>query len=168
MIIKENKSKLAVKKDIYRILFFMKLDEIDTRLLEHLKANARQTVKELAHKVGLSITPTFERIKRLERLGIIRGYTLVIDKKLVGKGLRVLCQVSLKEHNEKQILLFESEVQSLEEVSECLHIAGNFDYLLSVEVKDMDEYEKFLKQKLAKLSNISQVQSSFVLGSVSM
>jgi DNA-binding Lrp family transcriptional regulator len=93
---------------------------------------------------------------------------LVIDKKLVGKGLRVLCQVSLKEHNEKQILLFESEVQSLEEVSECLHIAGNFDYLLSVEVKDMDEYEKFLKQKLAKLSNISQVQSSFVLGSVSM
>jgi len=121
----------------------MKLDEIDTRLLEQLKANARQTVKELAHKVGLSITPTFERIKRLERLGIIKGYTLVIDKKLVDKGLRVLCQVSLKEHNEIQILLFESEVQSLEEVSECLHIAGNFDYLLSVEVKDMDEYEKF-------------------------
>ncbi|MFM8242537.1 MAG: Lrp/AsnC family transcriptional regulator [Crocinitomicaceae bacterium] len=146
----------------------MKLDEIDDMLLQKLSTNARQTVKELAHKVGLSITPTFERIKRLERLGIIKGYTVVINKKLVNKGLRVLCQVSLKEHNEKQIQLFESEVQSLVEVSECLHIAGNFDYLLSVEIKDMEEYEKFLKQKLARLSNISQVQSSFVLGSVSM
>ncbi|MFM7667642.1 MAG: Lrp/AsnC family transcriptional regulator [Bacteroidota bacterium] len=146
----------------------MKLYEIDDMLLQKLSTNARQTVKELAHKVGLSITPTFERIKRLERLGIIKGYTVVINKKLVNKGLRVLCQVSLKEHNEKQIQLFESEVQSLVEVSECLHIAGNFDYLLSVEIKDMEEYEKFLKQKLARLSNISQVQSSFVLGSVSM
>lgn len=142
----------------------MKIDELDIQIMNKLTENARFTVKEIASKIGLTITPTFERIKRLERLGVIKGYTLVVEKKFLDKGLRVLCQVSLKEHNEKQINLFENEIQALNEVSECLHIAGNFDYLLSVEVKDMEAYEGFLKQKLATLSNISQVQSSFVLG----
>jgi hypothetical protein len=78
----------------------------------------------------------------------------------------VLCQVTLKAHKEDLISMFEKEVKLLNEVNECMHIAGNFDYLLVVEVKDIQSYEFFLKQKLAKLENISNVQSSFVLGQI--
>ncbi len=142
------------------------LDELDYKLLDLLKKNAKAPTKYLAAEIGLSVTPTFERIRRMERLGIITGYTVTLDKSKIEKGLRVLCQVSLKEHKEDVIAMFEQEIQLLDEVNECMHIAGNFDYLLIVEVKDIQSYEFFLKQKLAKLATISNVQSSFVLGQI--
>lgn len=142
------------------------LDELDYKLLDLLKKNAKAPTKYLAAEIGLSVTPTFERIRRMERLGIITGYTVTLDKRKIEKGLRVLCQVSLKEHKEELIALFETEIKALDEVNECMHIAGNFDYLLIVEVKDIQAYEFFLKQKLAKLATISNVQSSFVLGQI--
>lgn len=142
------------------------LDELDYKLLDLLKKNAKAPTKYLAAEIGLSVTPTFERIRRMERLGIITGYTVTVDKGKIEKGLRVLCQVSLKEHKEELITLFEKEIKALDEVNECMHIAGNFDYLLIVEVKDIQAYEFFLKQKLAKLATISNVQSSFVLGQI--
>jgi DNA-binding Lrp family transcriptional regulator len=142
------------------------LDDLDYKLLDLLKKNAKAPTKYLASEIGLSVTPTFERIRRMERLGIITGYTVTLDKRKIEKGLRVLCQVSLKEHKEELIALFETEVKALDEVNECMHIAGNFDYLLIVEVKDIQAYEFFLKQKLAKLATISNVQSSFVLGQI--
>lgn len=140
------------------------LDELDYKLLDLLQKNAKSPTKYLAAEIGLSVTPTFERIKRMERFGIIKGYTISLDKSKIGKGLRVLCQVSLTEHKEELITLFEKEIKLLEEVTECMHIAGNFDYLVIAEVKDIQAYEFFLKQKLAKLVAISNVQSSFVLG----
>lgn len=140
------------------------LDELDYKLLDLLQKNAKAPTKYLAAEIGLSVTPTFERIKRMERLGIIKGYTISLDKTKIGKGLRVLCQVSLTEHKEELITLFEKEIKLLDEVTECMHIAGNFDYLVIAEVKDIQAYEFFLKQKLAKLVAISNVQSSFVLG----
>jgi Lrp/AsnC family leucine-responsive transcriptional regulator len=142
------------------------IDALDYKLLDLLKINCKYPTKYLAAQIGLSVTPTFERIRRLERLGIIKGYTISLDKTKINRGLRVLCQVSLKEHKKKSINVFEKEITVLKEVSECMHIAGNFDYLLIVEVKDIQAYEFFLKQKLAKLSNISNVQSSFVLGQI--
>jgi Lrp/AsnC family leucine-responsive transcriptional regulator len=142
------------------------LDDLDYKLLDLLKKNAKAPTKYLASEIGLSVTPTFERIRRMERLGIITGYTVIVDKGKIEKGLRVLCQVSLKEHKEDVIAMFEQEIQLLDEVNECMHIAGNFDYLLIVEVKDIQSYEFFLKQKLAKLATISNVQSSFVLGQI--
>lgn len=142
------------------------LDELDYKLLDLLKKNAKAPTKYLAAEIGLSVTPTFERIRRMERMGVITGYTVAVDKRKIGKGLRVLCQVSLKEHKEDVIAMFEQEIQLLDEVNECMHIAGNFDYLLIVEVKNIQSYEFFLKQKLAKLATISNVQSSFVLGQI--
>ena len=142
------------------------LDELDYKLLDLLKKNAKAPTKYLAAEIGLSVTPTFERIRRMERMGVITGYTVAVDKRKIGKGLRVLCQVSLKEHKEDVIAMFEQEIHLLDEVNECMHIAGNFDYLLIVEVKDIQSYEFFLKQKLAKLATISNVQSSFVLGQI--
>lgn len=106
--------------------------------------------KEIAAEIGLSVTPTFERIKRLEHNSIIKNYMAILDKKKIDKGLNVLCQVSLKTHNLDLLLGFEDEIVDLSEVSSCYHIAGNYDYLLSIEVKDMDKYQDFLKQKLAQ------------------
>lgn len=122
--------------------------------------------KEIAARIGLSVTPTFERIKRMERHGVILGYEAVLNKKAIGKGLKVLCQVSLKAHNLDLLLGFEDEIVHLDEVSACYHIAGDYDYLLSIEVRDMDEYQKFLKEKLATIANIANVQSSFVMSTL--
>jgi DNA-binding Lrp family transcriptional regulator len=89
------------------------LDELDYKLLDLLQKNAKAPTKYLAAEIGLSVTPTFERIKRMERLGIIKGYTISLDKTKIGKGLRVLCQVSLTEHKEELITLFEKEIKLL-------------------------------------------------------
>lgn len=142
------------------------LDYTDHMILELLKKNGKMGNKEIASQIGLSVTPTFERIKRLERHGVITGYTAVLNKKAIGKGLKVLCQVSLKAHNLDLLIGFEDEIVHLEEVAACYHIAGNYDYLLSIEVKDMEEYQLFLKEKLASIPNIANVQSSFVMSTL--
>ena len=144
----------------------IQLDQIDKKILSILSSNSKLGNKEIAAEIGLSITPTFERIKRLERHGVIKNYVAILDKKKIEKGLHVLCQVSLKAHNLDLLLGFEDEIVHLHEVSSCYHIAGNYDYLLSIEVKDMDEYQDFLKQKLASIPNIANVQSSFVMSTL--
>lgn len=143
-----------------------KLDRIDIAILEILKENSKIGTKEVAMQVGLTVTPTYERIKRMERTGVITGYTARVDKKSIGKGLQVFCQISLKEHNLDLLESFEQKVVSFEEVSACYHIAGDHDYALLIEVADVREYEDFLKQSLAKIPSIMNVQSSFVMSAI--
>jgi len=144
----------------------VQLDAIDFQILDLLTKNGKLGNKEIAAVIRLSTTPTFERIKRLERNGIIKGYTAILDKKKIGKGLQVFCQVSLKSHNAEIIDGFEAEIIHLSEVSACYHIAGDFDYSLFIEVADMDEYQYFLKQKLANIPNIANVQTAFVMSTL--
>lgn len=139
------------------------LDSIDLHLLKLLKENAKLNTKELAAEIGLSTTPTFERIKRLERTGVIKSYQAILDKKKIGLNLQVVCRVSLKSHNLEQISAFENAVIHLSEVQSCYHIAGDFDYSLFVEVADIETYHHFLKYQLTSIPNIANVQSSFVL-----
>lgn len=142
------------------------LDHIDTQIITLLSQNAKLSNKEIASQVGLTVTPTFERIKRLERIGLIQGYTTILNKKMIGKGLKVQCLVSLKEHHLELLKSFETKIVHFDEVSECYHIAGDYDYILAIEVKDMDEYQYFLKEKLASIPSISNVQSSFVMSTI--
>lgn len=142
------------------------LDPIDFAILECLKENAKMSQKELANRVGLSITPTFERVKTLERNGIIEGYTVQLNKEKIGKGLQVICQVSLKEHSKDVIEDFENAIIHLKEIACCFHIAGGYDYSLLIEVANMEQYEKFLKERLSSIPNIANVQSSFVMSKV--
>ncbi len=142
------------------------LDEIDFRILELLKENSKQGNKEIASKVGLTITPTYERIKKMEKMGVIEGYSVRINKHKIGKQLQVFCQVSLKEHSLELLTVFEEEVVGLSEVVACYHIAGNHDYALLIEAYDMEEYENFLKFKLAAIPYIGNVQSSFVMSAI--
>ncbi len=143
--------------------FEYQLDVIDDQILALLHKNAKLGSKEIAAKVGLTVTPTYERIRRLEKRGFIKGYVAILDKRKQGKNLQVLCNIQLKSHHAEVLNLFESEVIKLEEVNSCYHIAGNFDYLLVIEMKDMDEYAHFLKEKLATIPHITTVQSSFVM-----
>jgi DNA-binding Lrp family transcriptional regulator len=144
----------------------VQLDAIDLQILDLLSKNGKLGNKEIAAAIGLSTTPTFERVKRLEKKGIIKGYVAILDKKKIGKGLKVFCQVSLKSHNAEIIDGFEKEIVHLSEVSACYHIAGDFDYSLFIEVADMDEYQQFLKQKLANIPNIANVQTAFVMSTL--
>ena len=143
--------------------FEYQIDAIDEQILSLLQQNAKLGSKEMAAKVGLTVTPTYGRIRRLEKRGFIKRYVAILDKKKQGKNLQVLCNIQLKSHHAEVLDLFESEVIKLEEVNSCYHIAGNFDYLLVIEMRDMDEYAYFLKHKLATIPHITTVQSSFVM-----
>ncbi|MEL6674592.1 MAG: Lrp/AsnC family transcriptional regulator [Bacteroidota bacterium] len=140
-----------------------KLDAIDRELLQLLQADAKTTHKELAAKLGLTISPIFERVKRLEKAGIIRQYTALIDRRKSGLELLAFCNVSLKEHARPFLLRFESEILQFPEVQECHHIAGPYDYLLKVVVADLKAYQHFISEKLAGLENIGQVMSALVM-----
>tara|TARA_B110000908_G_scaffold15411_1_gene17596 strand:- start:1205 stop:1636 length:432 start_codon:yes stop_codon:yes gene_type:complete len=139
------------------------MDKIDRAILEILSENSKLGTKEIAMQVGLTLTPTYERIKRLEKSGVIKNYTVELDRKAIGKSLQVFCQVSLKEHNLKLLKKFEDQVVEFPEVSACYHIAGDHDYALLIEVFDMSAYEKLLREKLATIPSIANVQSSFVM-----
>lgn len=139
------------------------LDATDLAILRLLQKDAFLTHKEVAATLGLTTTPVYERIRRMERSGVIRGYVALVDRSKVDKPLVVMCAVSLKEHALARLQQFEHSVCALPEVTEVLHIAGGFDYLLKVIVRDMAEYQNFIVQKLAGLDNVGHAQSSFVL-----
>jgi Lrp/AsnC family transcriptional regulator, leucine-responsive regulatory protein len=142
------------------------LDDIDKQILQALQQNARTTIKELSFDLKLSQTPIYERIKRLERDGFIQGYVALLSKEKLDKPMLAYCNVQLKEHAKPFLVEFEQEVVKFHEVVECYYIAGNFDYLLRVLVKDIAEYQNFMVNKLAALENIQNVQSMFVMTEV--
>ena len=139
------------------------LDDDDLRILQLLQHDARLTSKEIGDKIGKSTSPTYERIKRLQQKGFIKQYAAVLDNKLIQKGLIAFTNVHLKAHAQEMMLDFEREVIRFTEVMECYHMTGEYDFLLKIAVKDMDEYYDFVIHKLAKLSNVGTVQSFFVL-----
>ncbi|MBL7890230.1 MAG: Lrp/AsnC family transcriptional regulator [Bacteroidia bacterium] len=143
-----------------------KLDKLDKQILKLLQKDCTLNTKEIADKVGLSITPTYERIKRMERTGVIEHYVALLNKTKIGKGLVVYCNVSLQLHSKPLLKRFEQTVVKFDEVMECYHTAGTFDYLLKIVATDMNNYQDFITNKLAALENISHVQSSFVMTEV--
>ncbi len=142
------------------------VDKIDKQILRLLQLDAKKTTKEIAAALGLTTTPVHERIKKLEREGYIQQYSIRIDRKKVGLMMMAFCSVSLKNHERSFIEKFERDIQVLDEVIDCYHIGGMFDYLLKVLVPDMDEYQRFISKKLADLDNIGTVQSSFVMSEI--
>ena len=138
-------------------------DKMDTRILNALQQNARLNTKEIAHQVGLTITPTYERLKKIEQSGVIKKYVALLDREQIGKTIVAYITVSLQLHSKPMISAFEKAIIKVPEVMESFHVAGNFDYLLKVVVNDMNSYQNFLINKLAAIENIAHVQSSFVM-----
>ncbi len=139
------------------------LDQDDLQILQLLQHDARLTNKEIADKIGKSVSPVYERIRRLQSDGIIQQYVALLDKRKIGKSLTAYTHVQLKEHADHMMKTFEREVIKFAEVMECYHMTGQYDYLLKVAVSDMDEYYGFIINKIAKLPNVGTVQSFFVL-----
>jgi Lrp/AsnC family transcriptional regulator, leucine-responsive regulatory protein len=139
------------------------LDITDRKILRFLQNDAKLTNKELADKLGKSVTPVYERIRRLEREGFIKQYVALLDRQKVGIMLLAYTNVQLKEHSYAMLKAFEKAVVRLDEVMECNHMTGSYDYLLKIGVRGMEEYQDFIINKLSRLANISTVQSSFVM-----
>ena len=144
----------------------LKIDTTDRKLLMLLQRDSNQTIKQLASQLNLTPTPVHERIKRLEKNGIIERYRAEIDAKKLGKSLMVLSHVSLQEHSKSLLHSFEEKIRALPEVIECYHVSGEHDYLLKVIIPDMQGYREFLTEQLAKIKNIGNVHSSFVVEAV--
>ena len=143
-----------------------KLDEKDVDILRTLQQNARLTNKELAAKVHLSTTPTYERVKRLERLGVIKQYATILDAGKLNKGFAVFCSIKLRRLNSEMATAFTDMVKELPEVTECYNISGSFDYLLRIHASDMKHYQQFLLNVIGRHDNISRLESTFVMEEV--
>ncbi|MFC0184024.1 Lrp/AsnC family transcriptional regulator, leucine-responsive regulatory protein [Pseudarcicella hirudinis] len=144
----------------------MKLDIIDKEILKHLQADAHLTTKELASRLNLSPTPVYERVRRLEKEGIIKSYVALVDREKIEKDLMVFCNIRLKEHAQEAGAKFVQQIVQLEEVMECYNISGEYDFMIKIIVKDMREYQSFLMNKLASLANIGSTHSIFVMSEI--
>lgn len=144
----------------------MILDSIDKQIVVLLQKDCKQTNKELSNKLNLSVTAIYERIKKLEKEGIINKYVALIQKEKVDKTFVAFCHIKLIQHSQDYVVKFEREVTNLNEVLECYHISGDYDYLLKVIVKDMPSFREFMVNKLTNINHIGSTHSMFVISEV--
>ncbi|WP_026704857.1 Lrp/AsnC family transcriptional regulator [Flavobacterium soli] len=144
----------------------MTLDATDKKLLQFLQEDSKQTTKELSLKLNLSVTAVYERIKKLEREGIIDKYVVLLNRNKIQKGFVVFCHLKLMQHTKEFISQFEKEVVQLTEVLECFHVSGDYDYILKICVENMEEYREFMVTKLTTLQHIGSTHSTFMIGEV--
>lgn len=144
------------------------LDKYDLQILRELQQNSRLTNKELAARIHLSTTPTFERHRRLEREGFIAGYTAVINSRRLGRGFSVFCNISFSNINRQKAVEFADTMRNWEEVTECYNVSGDCDYIMKVCVADMTSYQKFILEKVGSLSYIERVRSIFIMDTLKM
>ena len=144
----------------------MTFDAIDTKLIELLQLDSKQTNKELSNKLNLSITAVYERIKKLENNGVIDKYVALINKEKIDKAFIAFCHIKLMQHSQEFVTKFEKEVVKIDEVVECYHISGDYDYLLKVHVKDMEAFREFMVKKLTTINHIGSTHSMFMINEV--
>ena len=133
---------------------YEELDEIDRRLLNILQQNSNLTVKELASRINLSVSPTFER------------QNAILDAKKTGNGITVLCNMRLKQHSQLLMDDFMDAVQGIEEITECYNTSGEFDFILKIQTRDMDSYQEFMRKKLGNIESVGYFHSIFAMKEV--
>lgn len=144
----------------------MQLDQTDKNILRLLQEDAEMTMRDIGRHLHLSTTPIYERIKKLKSGGVIRRSTILLDRSKLPPRITAYCDVSLRHHSKEGLEDFERQIYNLKEVKECYHIAGQFDYLLRIEVVDMEDYQSFISQKLASIDPVGRVRSAFVMKEV--
>ncbi|MDE6459848.1 MAG: Lrp/AsnC family transcriptional regulator [Paramuribaculum sp.] len=143
-----------------------RLDKTDLAILGELQKNGRLTNKELAAAIHLSPTPTFERVKRLEKEGYIRKYAAVLDADKLDCGFVAFCYLKMKQHSFQNATRIMEAVKNIPEIAECYNISGDYDFLLKIYTRDMKAYQKFLLRILGEIDCIGSLNSSFVLGEI--
>ncbi len=144
----------------------MDLDAVDRTILERLQIDGRITNAELAEHVGLSPSASLRRVRALEEAGVIEGYTALIDPKTIDRSTTVYVEISVVSQEESILDEFEAAVVTHPAVRTCHLMAGDFDYLVRVEVADVPDYEKIHRTHLALLPHVNRIRSSFSLRSI--
>lgn len=142
------------------------LDRIDRKILRALQAEGRLSMTELAERVGLSVTPCAERVRRLERDGVITGYHARLDPQALGQGLLVFVQIKLAAKSGALFEEFRREVQKLPNLLECHLVSGDFDYLIKARIPEINAYRKLLGDQLLSLPGASESRSYIVMEEV--
>ena len=139
------------------------LDKLDRKILRILQEDGRISMKDLSEQVGLSITPAIERVKRMERDGVITGYHARIDPPALGAKLLVFVEITLNQKSASAFEQFRREVLRIPEVQECHLVSGDFDYLIKARIHEMAEYRKLLGDMLLQLPGAAQSKSYVVM-----
>jgi Lrp/AsnC family leucine-responsive transcriptional regulator len=139
------------------------LDDLDLKILAALQANGRISMVDLGNLVGLSETPCARRVKHLEAEKIISRYVAILDSERIGVGVRALMQVRLNRQAKEAIEQFENAIRKLSEVVECDLIAGDFDYVLHVRLKDLAALKDFIRDRLVTIPSVSETRSMIAL-----
>lgn len=143
-----------------------KLDRTDRRILQQMQRKADISMQELGERVGISHTPCWRRLRRLEEQGFIRGRVALLDAEHLDLTVNVFVNVSLKRHQDNALTRFEESVQDIPEIVECYTVSGETDFLLRVVVADVRAYEHLLKETLVHLPEVSNFTSTFALRQV--
>jgi Lrp/AsnC family leucine-responsive transcriptional regulator len=141
----------------------MNLDKTDLHILKVLQLNGRITNLELSQTIGLSPAPTLERVKKLEKSGVIRSYHARVDEAKLGMGIKALMLITLTRHTEGIVDNFKKQIGRIEEITDCYKVTGNADYILHVIVKDINAFETLVARKIATIEEISQMQTMVIL-----
>lgn len=142
-----------------------RIDAFDTRILKILTNNGRISWRELATEIGLSLTPTLRRVRRLESDGFILGYTARLNERRLSGAIEAMISVTLDRQSDEALSIFERSIQDVEEVTDCYQMTGDYDYLLRVVVNDLDHFQVMLGT-LSRIPMLSRINSSFVLKTV--
>ena len=143
-----------------------KLDATDRKILRALQRNGRMTNLDLAEEVNLSPSPCLRRVRQLEESGAIHGYSVDVDAQIYGLPVTVMVRISLERHTEDAVRRFEAQMKKIPEILECFVMSGLSDYLLRVVVSDLQDYERFVRERLHPIGGIGSIDTSFVYGVV--
>ena len=141
---------------------------MDRRILLALQDNPDLTTADLGEKVGLSHTPCWRRLKRMEADGVIRGRALMLDAAQLGFAVNVFANLRIRQHDEETLEAFEEAVRGHPQIVECFSMTGESDYIIRVLARSIGDYEHFLKKVLLHLPGVGSINSSFALKAVKM
>ena len=144
----------------------MLLDNTDKSILRILQKDALAKLKDISSAINLSVSPTHDRIKRMESEGVIQNYVALIDRKKMELGMVVFCHVTLDKQTKNNFAEFEQTILQFDEVVSCSLVSGSFDYYLKVISKDVESYNKFYQEKLAVLPMVAHINSLFVMDEI--
>jgi len=141
----------------------MKLDRLDLAILECLQRDARMSLQAISAQVGLTSSPCWARIRRMEEAGVIEGYSVRVNAEKVGLPDTVIVQVTLDSHSDEALFAFGRALEAIPEVLEAFLVSGDYDYYVRIAVRDTRDYERLLRERLYKIPGIRHSKSSFVL-----
>ncbi|WP_246027015.1 Lrp/AsnC family transcriptional regulator [Marinicella litoralis] len=142
----------------YMLLY---MDIFDKKILKALQSDGRITNKDLAERVSLSQAPCWRRVDALEKQGLIKGYTAIVDQEMLGLSLTAFAQITLDNHHQSTVEKFDHGIQQWPEILECHATSGEYDYLLKIVTQDMNSYNQLIYEKILRLPSIRSVNTSF-------